>query len=76
MSACITAKRWPHPAPMPTAPPPLRLPMLALPRGSQITRLNAICKEYTRKQKAGEPLPPTLEQLWAKGEIKLPFTKA
>ena len=43
---------------------------------AQITRLNTMCKEYSRKQKAGEPLPPTLEQSWAKGELKLPFTKA
>ena len=42
----------------------------------EITRLNTMCKEYSRKQKAGEPLPPTLRESWAKGELKLPFTKA
>lgn len=49
--------------------------LLATP-SRQITRLNTMCKEYSRKQKAGESLPPTLEQSWAKGELKLPFTKA
>jgi hypothetical protein len=35
-----------------------------------------MAKEYTRKERAGEPLPPSLEESWAKGEFKLPFTKA
>ena len=47
-----------------------------LPTVTQVTRINAMMAERSRKQKAGEPIPPTLVEEMAKGQLKVPFTKA
>jgi len=50
--------------------------MECLHHSKEVTRINALIAERTRKQKAGEPIPPTLVEEMAKGQLKVPFTKA
>jgi len=61
--------------PLCTQPAPALTPC-SCPRPLQVTRINALMAERTRKQKAGEPIPPTLVEEMAKGQLKVPFTKA
>ena len=39
-------------------------------------RLNDLTAERERRKKAGEPVPPTLAQEKAAGDLKIPWTKA
>ena len=41
----------------------------------EVARLNAVTGERERKLRAGEPVPPTLAQDKAAGDLKLPWTK-
>ena len=38
-------------------------------------RLNDLTAERERRKKAGEPVPPTLAQEKAAGDLKIPWTK-